>query len=79
MKSSNMISPVRKRSVVINGRKTSVSLEAAFWTGLREIAALRGVALADLASQVDRERDAANLSSALRLRVLAHYKNLAST
>lgn len=70
---SGLASSVRKRSVVLNGHKTSVSLEQEFWTGLKEIADLQNVPLFELASKIDRQRGSANLSSALRLYVLAHY------
>jgi predicted DNA-binding ribbon-helix-helix protein len=69
-----MKSPVIKRSIVIAGHKTSVSLEDAFWTGLKEIALSRGVTLSDLVAAIDSERQLGNLSSAIRLFVLDHYK-----
>ncbi|QGM45329.1 ribbon-helix-helix domain-containing protein [Methylocystis heyeri] len=58
---------VVKRSVVISGHRTSVSLEEAFWGALKNIAASDGVSLAGLVAQVDAERGDANLSSALRV------------
>ena len=69
-----MKSPVIKRSIVIAGHKTSVSLEDAFWKGLKEIALSRGVTLSDLVAVIDSERQLGNLSSAIRLFVLDHYK-----
>ncbi|HWX71595.1 MAG TPA: ribbon-helix-helix domain-containing protein [Xanthobacteraceae bacterium] len=69
-----MKSPVIKRSIVIAGHKTSVSLENAFWRGLKEIAQSRGVTLSDLVAAIDSERQLGNLSSAIRLFVLDHYK-----
>ncbi len=66
-------SPVRKRSVSLNGHKTSVSLESEFWDALKEIADFQNVPLFELASKIDRDRGSGNLSSALRLYVLAHY------
>ena len=69
-----MKSPVIKRSIVIDGHKTSVSLEDAFWKGLKEIALSRGVTLSDLVAAIDSERQLGNLSSAIRLFVLDHYK-----
>jgi predicted DNA-binding ribbon-helix-helix protein len=69
-----MKSPVIKRSIVIAGHKTSVSLEDAFWKGLKEIAQSRGVTLSDLVAAIDSERQLGNLSSAIRLFVLDHYK-----
>jgi predicted DNA-binding ribbon-helix-helix protein len=69
-----MKSPVVKRSIVIAGHKTSVSLEDAFWKGLREIAEGRNMTLSDLVSTIDSERRHGNLSSAIRLFVLDHYR-----
>jgi predicted DNA-binding ribbon-helix-helix protein len=64
---------IQKRSVVIAGHATSVSLEAEFWSALREIARRRGLSLAGLVATADRDR-AGNLSSALRLLVLESYR-----
>ena len=70
-----MKSPVVKRSIVIAGHKTSVSLEDAFWRGLKEIAAARNVTLSDLVATIDGGRRQGNLSSAIRLFVLEHYRS----
>jgi len=70
-----MKSPVVKRSIVIAGHKTSVSLEDAFWKGLKDIADNREVTLSDLVSSIDTDRQHGNLSSAIRLFVLDHYRN----
>jgi len=56
-----------KRSIVRNGRKTSVSLEKEFWEGLREIASAQNVKLATLVRQIDQGRKGTNLSSAIRV------------
>jgi predicted DNA-binding ribbon-helix-helix protein len=69
-----MESPVVKRSIVIAGRKTSVSLEDAFWMGLKEIAIARRVTLSALVGGIDSGRTNGNLSSAIRLVVLDHYR-----
>lgn len=61
---------VVKRSLVIAGHRTSVSLEDAFWRRLQAIAASRRVSLNSLAAEVDVARSEANLSSALRVFVL---------
>ena len=66
---------VGKRSLTVAGHRTSVSLEDAFWTGLRDIALARGVAVATLVAEVDRARGTANLSSAIRVFVLAFYRD----
>jgi predicted DNA-binding ribbon-helix-helix protein len=70
-----MKSPVVKRSIVIAGHKTSVSLEDAFWKGLKEIAGTRDMTLSELVAFIDSERQHGNLSSAIRLFVLDHYRN----
>jgi len=69
-----MKSPVVKRSIVIAGHKTSVSLEDAFWKGLKDIAIARHTTLSDLVASIDGERRHGNLSSAIRLFVLDHYR-----
>ena len=65
-----MISSVRKRSILVNRHKTSVSLEDAFWEEVRAIARSRNMTLSDFVSEVEQARHAGNLSSALRLIVL---------
>lgn len=62
-------SELRKRSVLVAGHKTSVSLEAAFWDELRAIAAARDLSLNALIAEIDQSRSG-NLSSAIRLHVL---------
>ena len=70
-----MKSPVVKRSIVIAGHKTSVSLEDAFWKGLKEIASGRDATLSELVASIDADRQHGNLSSALRLFVLDFYRH----
>lgn len=60
---------MKKRSVVIDGHRTSVSLENAFWSALKTLAAQNGVTVNQLVTQIDRDRDG-NLSSAIRVYVL---------
>jgi predicted DNA-binding ribbon-helix-helix protein len=67
-------SQVAKRSIVIAGHKTSVSLEDQFWNSLKEIASQRGMTLAELVAAIDSDRQHANLSSAIRLFVLGFYR-----
>lgn len=69
-----MTSPVVKRSIVIAGHKTSVSLEDGFWSGLKEIAGERRQTLSELVASIDTGRAGGNLSSAIRLFVLDHYR-----
>jgi predicted DNA-binding ribbon-helix-helix protein len=73
-----MKSPVVKRSIVIAGHKTSVSLEDAFWKGLKDIAGGRDTTLSELVASIDTERRHGNLSSAIRLFVLDYYRSQAS-
>ena len=69
------MSAERKRSLSIAGHRTSISLEDEFWSELRMIAAARSIPLAALISEIDDGRDSeSNLSSALRLHVLAWLK-----
>jgi predicted DNA-binding ribbon-helix-helix protein len=64
-----------KRSIMIAGHRTSVSLEAPFWDSLKEIAAAEGRSLAALVAEIDQSRGTdGNLSSAIRLHVLAYYR-----
>jgi len=70
-----MKSLVVKRSVVVAGHKTSVSLEDAFWEGLKEIAHGRSTTLSELLGAIDSERRHGNLSSSIRLFVLDFYRN----
>lgn len=69
-----MKSLVIKRSIVIAGHKTSVSLEDAFWKGLKEIASTHDLTLSELVASIDSARTRNNLSSAIRLFVLDHYR-----
>lgn len=60
---------MKKRSVVIAGHRTSVSLENAFWAALKELARRRGMTVNQLVTEIDSRR-AGNLSSAIRVYVL---------
>jgi predicted DNA-binding ribbon-helix-helix protein len=70
MATDGVTARVIKRSLVIAGHRTSVSLEDAFWRRLRAIAAERGLSLNRLAAMVDASRGGANLSSAIRVFLL---------
>jgi predicted DNA-binding ribbon-helix-helix protein len=72
-----MKSPVVKRSIVVAGHKTSVSLEEAFWNSMKEISATRSMTLSDLVSEIDKGRKQGNLSSAIRLYVLDYFRTKA--
>jgi predicted DNA-binding ribbon-helix-helix protein len=69
-----MKSLVVKRSIVIDGHKTSVSLEDAFWSDLKEIALAQRATLSGLVAKIDETRQHGNLSSAIRLFVLEHFR-----
>jgi len=70
-----MKSLVVKRSIVIGRHRTSVSLEDAFWSDLKEIARAQEATLSKLVTQIDGARQQGNLSSAIRLFVLEHIRN----
>jgi predicted DNA-binding ribbon-helix-helix protein len=74
---ASLQSPVVKRSIVIGGHKTSVSLEDEFWNGLKQVAASRSLTLSELVGTIDLNRKNANLSSTLRLFLLDHYRTQA--
>jgi predicted DNA-binding ribbon-helix-helix protein len=73
-----MKSLVVKRSIVIAGHKTSVSLEEPFWLGLKEIAQGQHVTLSTMVGDIDTQRRQGNLSSAIRLFVLDSLRTQAS-
>jgi predicted DNA-binding ribbon-helix-helix protein len=64
---------IKKRSVILDGHRTSVSLENAFWTDLKKIAALRNTTVNQLVTEIDRDRTG-NLSSAIRMFILEQYR-----
>lgn len=74
-----MASTVVKHSIVVAGHKTSISLEDAFWRGLKDIAWIRRTTLSGLVNSIACARTHGNLSSALRLFVLNHYQARIST
>ena len=74
-----MKSAISKRSVVINGRKTSVSLEEPFWAGVRDIAGAQEMTVSSLLRQIDLDRRDTNLSSAIRVYVLQHITLIRTT
>lgn len=74
---SIMQSAILKRSIVVRGHKTSVSLEDEFWHALKDIASQRRMTTTELITEVDTNRQSGNLSSTLRLLVLSHYREQA--
>jgi predicted DNA-binding ribbon-helix-helix protein len=61
---------MKKRSIVVSGHATSISMEDAFWKTLGEIAEDRKLSLSAVITQIDQERSTSNLSSAIRLFIL---------
>jgi predicted DNA-binding ribbon-helix-helix protein len=70
-----MKSPVIKRSIIVDGHKTSITLEDAFWSSLKEIAQAQGATVAQTVTEIDKTRQRANLSSAVRLFVFDWVRN----
>jgi predicted DNA-binding ribbon-helix-helix protein len=68
-------SSVIKRSVIRNGHKSSISLEDQFWDALREIAEHEQMAISTLVAHIDHHRTTSNLSSAIRVFVLDHFRH----
>lgn len=68
------MNPIIKRSVVLDGHKTSISLEEEFWSGLKKIAQARGVSPSAVIANIDAGRHQGGLSSAIRVFVLEHYQ-----
>jgi predicted DNA-binding ribbon-helix-helix protein len=62
----------QKRSLTISGHRTSISLEAPFWEGLREVARQKNVSVAALVAAIDAVRGNVNLSTATRLFLYSH-------
>ena len=63
-----------KRSFNIAGHRTSISLEAPFWEALRDLATQDKISMAALVARIDTERGPTNLSSAVRVHILNHYR-----
>jgi predicted DNA-binding ribbon-helix-helix protein len=68
-----METTIRKRSIALNGHKTSVSLEDEFWDRLQSIARERRLPIAKLIEEIDAGRRSPNLSSSLRIYILRYY------
>ena len=68
----------QKRSFTIRGHRTSISLEAAFWEALKQVAVEDGLSLSAIVARIDAERGATNLSSAVRVWVLSRYRRAVS-
>ena len=70
-----MKSAVLKRSIKLDGRKTSISLEDVFWTELKEIAHCQGVTVSSLVTAIAARTQGNNLSSAIRVFAVEHLQN----
>jgi len=68
---------VEKRSLTIAGHRTSIAIESEFWAGLEVMAQAGGKSIAALIAEIDQQREVPNLSSAVRLAVLAWYRDRA--
>jgi predicted DNA-binding ribbon-helix-helix protein len=64
-----------KRSFTIGGHRTSISLERPFWEALRTVAAEENISVARLVASIDARRNGAGLSSAVRVWLLARYRD----
>ena len=70
-----MKSFIVKRSVIVGGQRTSVSLEDPFWSSIREIAQAQGTTVSKLIANIDKTREQNNLSSAIRVFVLNYVRS----
>ena len=68
----------RKHSLNIAGHRTSISLEDAFWSALRDIAREEQRPVGDIVAEIDEARGASGLSSAIRVYVLSRYRGKAT-
>ena len=75
LRGRQMKSSIPKRSIAIDGHKTSVSLEDAFWNNLKEIAQTQRATVSELVGKIDGARQQGNLSSTIRLFVLGYFLN----
>jgi predicted DNA-binding ribbon-helix-helix protein len=73
-RNATMKSKIAKRSLIVRGHRSSVSLEVIFWADLRKIARIRRCSLSNLVAEIDSGREGGNLSSAIRLFVLEHFR-----
>ena len=66
---------MNKHTVKVNGHDTSVFIEKEFWLELKYISKLNNKSLSGIISDIDKNKETQNLSSAIRLYVLNHLKN----
>ena len=70
-----MKSAVPKRSILLDGRKTSVTVENAFWAALQDIAHVQRTTMSKFITEIDATRKQSNLSSAIRIFVIEHHQS----
>jgi predicted DNA-binding ribbon-helix-helix protein len=70
-----MKSLIRRHTIVIKGRKTSISIEDAFWEPLQAIATARGTSVANVILLIRAHHQNMTLSSAIRLTVVEFYRD----
>ena len=73
-----MKSAITKRSIVVGGHKTSISLEDIFWNALKDLATEKNIPLSEMVDSIDKTRDGINLSSSLRQHIMQHYYDAAT-
>jgi len=76
-KNATGMHPIRKRSVIVSGHRTSVSLEELFWEALAELATERRISINHLVTEIDCESPS-NLSSAIRIHILQTFRERAA-
>lgn len=73
-----MKSAIIKRSIVVAGHKTSISLEDIFWNALKDLSAEKNIPVSAMVDSIDKTRNGVNLSSALRQHIMQHYYDAAT-
>lgn len=68
------LSSLSPHNIVVDGRRTSVRLEASMWEGLQDIARRRGMTLNDLVTEIERNRDTPGLTAAIRVYIVDFYR-----
>ena len=68
------LSSLSPHNIVVDGRRTSVRLEASMWEGLQDIARRRGMTLNDLVTEIERDRDIPGLTAAIRVYIVDFYR-----
>ncbi len=69
-----LLSSLALHNVIVNGRRTSVRLEASMWDGLQDIARRRGMSVNDLVTEIERNRGTPGLTAAIRVYIVDFYR-----